>query len=377
MPIANVDDWIALNMLPGVGPLVARRALARFGSPGAIAYRVPAAELATISGFRRSRSADVERARRDLRRRVDRELRRCRTRGVRVLVAGHDGYPAALEDLPDAPILLYELGAPWNDGALRVAIVGARQATLYGKKVATGLATGLAARNIEVVSGGARGIDTCAHGGALAEGGRTVAVLGSGLDCPYPGENADLFDRIADNGTLLSEFALAQRPKPENFPRRNRVISGLSAATVVVEAATRSGSLSTAAHALEQGREVLAIPGPVSSIRSAGCHRLIQQGAKLVQNVEDILDELSPMYRAAASPPPSPATPRKPTLLPDEDQVLALLDPVEAIHLDDLAERAPFGIARLQAALFGLELQAVAEALPGGYYRRLADSQQL
>jgi DNA processing protein len=256
--------------------------------------------------------------------------------------------------------------------ALRVAVVGSRTPTIYGQRTAAGLAAGLAAREIEVVSGGARGIDTLAHRGALEVEGRTIAVLGSGLLRPYPQENAGLFERIAERGAVLSEFGLDEGPLAPNFPRRNRVISGLSAAVVVVEAAARSGALITASTALEQGREVLAVPGPVSSSKSVGCNRLIQQGAKLLQNVEDILEELPPLYTAALAAgeggAPGGPGPNLDGLTVDEAAALQLLDAAEAIHLDDLAERAPFGIARLQAALFGLEIRGAVEQTAGRYY---------
>jgi DNA processing protein len=254
----------------------------------------------------------------------------------------------------------------------RVAIVGTRSPTAYGSRVATGLASGLAARGIGVVSGGARGIDTLAHRGALSEKGATVAVLGSGLLHPYPPENAELFEEIAGSGALVSEFMLGAGPKPENFPRRNRIISGLSAAVVVVEAASRSGTSITAAHALDQGREVLAVPGPVSSRKSEGCHKLIQQGAKLIQNIGDILEEVPPMYLSALpvkGPDDQGGEGSQPAdLTADEALILGLLDPVEPVQIDDLADRAPLGIARLQTALFGLELKGAVEHSPGRYY---------
>jgi DNA processing protein len=197
-------------------------------------------------------------------------------------------------------------------------------------------------------------------------------VLGSGLLAPYPPENAALFEEIAGSGALISEFPLEQGPKAGNFPRRNRIISGLSAAVVVVEAASRSGTSITAAHALDQGREVLAVPGPVSSHKSEGCHRLIQQGAKLIQNIEDILEEVPPMY-LDAMPSDGEAdqggqAAHAPELTADEIEILGYLDAVEPVQIDDLADRAPFGVARLQAALFGLELKGAVEHSPGRYY---------
>jgi len=362
--------WIALNLLPGVGPILARRALERFGDPEEIAFRVPVEQLAAMA-TRPLPFAEIVAARRALRGQAERELKRAERLGVSFVVTGDEDYPAALLELPDPPVMLYRRGAI-GPGVLRVAVVGSRSCTAYGKRIAAGLAAGLAARNIEVVSGGARGIDTCAHRGALEEGGRSIAVLGSGLARPYPEENRELFDALASSGALLSEFALDEPPQPGNFPRRNRLISALSAAVVVIEAAPKSGSLITAGHALEQGREVLAVPGPVTSVKSAGCHKLIQQGAKLVQNIEDVLEELSPMYRAAVGAPRTSgnarAAPEAGSLTPDEEAVLRMLDPVEPIQIDELAEKAAFGIARLQAALFGLEIRGSVEQTGGRYY---------
>lgn len=368
MPPNSLPDWIALNLLTELGPLIQRRALLRFGDPAAIAHRVPLDDLRRVPGVTAKKLDYVRQARRNLAKRAERELRRCERLGITPLPCSDPAYPAAFAELPDAPVLIYMKGT-LPVGVLRVAVVGSRACTAYGRRVATGLAAGLAARGIEVVSGGARGIDTAAHRGALAEGGRTVAVVGSGLLDPYPAESAGLFEEIAGQGAVISEFPLEEPPRPYNFLRRNRLISALGAAVVVVEAARRSGSLSTAGHALDQGREVLAVPGPISSVRSEGCHWLIQQGAKLVQNIEDILDELSPMYRGAAGPGPSASRgPDLSDLTADEQVVLRMLDLAEPIQLDQLADRAPFGVARLQAALFGLELCGAVEQTPGRYY---------
>ncbi len=367
----RIVDWIALSMLPGLGPILIRRLLERFGDPGEIAFRLPPRALASVARFPGKLLTSLSVERRDLERRAQRELERCRRLGIRVLARCDPDYPAALESLDDRPPVLYQRGA-LPTGVLRVAVIGSRSPTAYGRRVATGLAGGLAARGIEVVSGGARGIDSLAHRGALEEGGRTVAVLGSGLLRPFPPENGQLFEEIAGSGALLTEFGLEMAARTENFPRRNRLISGLSAAVVVVEAAVRSGSLITAGHAADQGREVLAVPGPVSSAKSRGCHALIQQGAKLVQNIEDILDELPPIFRQAAGPsPPSGRGSggwRVDDLVPDELEIVRILDETEARHIDELAERALLGIARLQAALLGLEIRGAVEQLPGRYY---------
>jgi DNA processing protein len=305
---------------------------------------------------------------------VDRELSRCRRAGIRLLTLDSADYPPLLREIHDPPGVLYLRGR-WPPEAVHVAVVGSRRATSYGRRTAVALATGLSLRGVRVVSGGARGIDTCAHTGALEGPEGTVAILGSGLASPYPPENARLFDEIADHGALVSEFPLDAAPHPGRFPRRNRVIAGVSAAVVVVEAALRSGSLVTARLAAEQGREVLAVPGPVTSDRSAGCHRLIRDGAGLVESAEDVVEELPPVFRpegrGAASDHEtsrsSGASDRTP-LTEDERFVLGLLDPAEPVHVDDLAARAPFHIGRLQAALFGLELRGAVDPLPGRYY---------
>lgn len=370
MPTRNLLDWIALSLLPGMGPILLRRALDRFGDPGKIAFRLPGKALESIPRMPAQSVAAILDCRRTLAKRAEQELRRSEKLGLRLLPCDHPDFPASFAELPDAPVLLHLEGRLPHD-VVRVAVVGSRQPTEYGKRIAAGLASGLAARGIEVVSGGARGIDTCAHRSAVEEGGRTTAVLGSGFLQPYPKENERLFEQIAERGAVLSEFPLDQGPKPENFPRRNRLISGLAVAVVVVEANRRSGSLVTAGHALEQGREVMAVPGRVSSARSEGCHRLIQQGAKLVHCLDDILEELSPLYRGAIGESPDAGDPApSPVRLPDEELTLGLLDETEPLQLDELADRVPFGIARLQAALFGLEVGGAIEALPGRHYVR-------
>ena len=370
MPPGNLTDWLALNLLTGLGPILVRRALVRFHDPGEIAYRVPVRALQEIDRIGEGIASSIEKARTRLRDRAEAELRSCETLGIQVITFQDPGFPSALQTLADPPVLLYVKG-DLPEGVVRIAVVGSRRATAYGRRVAAGLGAALVARGVEIVSGGARGIDTYAHTGALEAGGRTIAVLGSGLRRPYPTDNASLFERVAEHGAVLSEFPLDADPLPERFPRRNRLISGLSAGVVVVEAATKSGSLSTAAHALDQNREVLAVPGPITSDLSAGCHRLIQAGAKLVHDSTDILTELSPMYQDAltgsvAVPPGS--APDLRGLSADEAATLALLDDPEPVQLETLADAAPFGIGRLQTALFGLQCRGVVEQLPGGFY---------
>lgn len=366
----HVAPWLALHLLPGIGPVSVRRALLRQPDPGEVAFRWPASAWCEVPGVDVATAEGVVAARPLLTRRIEAEWRAAGRQNVRIVTRDSEDYPSMLAELHDAPIVLYVKGE-LAGGRTRVALVGARQATSYGREVAKTLARDLAVRDVEVVSGGARGIDTSAHRGALEPGGRTVAVLGSGIAFPYPAENEPLFETIAGSGAIVSEFAMTTRPLPEHFPRRNRLIAALSAATVVVEARARSGALITAGHALDYGREVMAVPGPVTSEGSAGCHRLIQQGAKLVENADDVVEELSPMYRDALRPPPATPAERgaESGMTADERAVLALFsDDPRPVHVDRIAEGAPFGWARLNPALLGLVLRRRLDPLPGGYY---------
>ena len=372
MPTDDLRDWVAFHLLD-LSPRHQALALARFGGPGRAAWRTPAEAFARLGHRPEPRLADrILRIRRDLDHSVDREMTACGRAGIDIIPRTDAAYPSILLETDDPPPVLYVRGR-LDPHAPRVAIVGSRRATAYGRRVATALGSDLAAIGLVVVSGGARGIDSCAHRGALAVGGPTVAVVGSGLDRPYPPENARLYAEIADRGAVVSEFALAAGPLPGRFPRRNRIVAGLSSAIVVVEAAERSGSLITARMGADLGREVLAVPGPITSDRSSGTNRLIQAGAKLIVAAQDVVDELPPGFeprevRSAPETDPGAAASESFPIGPDERVILALLDPVEAVHLDRIAEQVPFGIGRLQAALFGLELRGAVEPLAGRYY---------
>jgi len=252
-----------------------------------------------------------------------------------------------------------------------IAMVGSRKATAYGKTTAKSLAQELAVRGISVVSGMARGIDTAAHLGALEGGGRTVAVLGSGLERVYPAENLKLFERIAENGAVISEFTLDSEPEPHHFPQRNRIISGMSLGTVVVEAAKRSGSLITARLAAEQGREVYAVPGSIHAATAQGTHNLIRQGAKLVENAEDIIEEVAPhMAGLEEQPqnsrenPTAAAQPEAFFLTAEEAGLLEAIGPYP-VHIDELARRCNQDMGQLTAVLLQLELKGVIGQEPG------------
>ncbi len=285
-------------------------------------------------------------------------------------------YPVWLRAIPDPPAVLYCDGQIEPRDRQAVAIVGTRQATPYGLRITEALARELSQLGFTIVSGLARGIDAAAHRAALATGGRTIAVLGCGLDIAYPPEHASLQKEIAGSGAVLTEFVHGMPPRPSHFPQRNRIISGLSLGVVVVEADENSGSLITARLALDQGREVFAVPGPVDAPMSRGPHGLIKQGAKLVETVDDIIEELLPQLneRPGAterrSKVPSSAPPVIPALSPEERLVFDLMNR-EPQHLDGLTERSHLTSAVAAGILLGLELKGVVRQLPGQRYYRL------
>jgi len=274
-------------------------------------------------------------------------------------------YPRLLASLSPAP-MLYVQGSVEADDALSVAIVGSRHATAYGLDVAGRLASDLAARGVTIVSGLARGIDTAAHRGALDAGGRTIAVLGSGIDVIYPPENRDLALEVARSGAVVSQFPPGTAPHPFHFPVRNQTIAALALGVIVVEAAERSGALITARHAADLGREVCAVPGRITSETSRGCHRLIQDGAKLVEDWTDVVSELPQewrrLVRGAAVVMSGAIRPEPPS---DDGRVLALLGPDEPQHIEALIERSGLPVARVSTSLLALELEGWARQYAG------------
>lgn len=289
---------------------------------------------------------------------------------ARLVLLDDAEYPAALRTIAAPPPFLLIRGALREEDALALAIVGSRHASPYGLGVAERLAFELAARGVTIVSGFARGIDTAAHRGALAAGGRTIAVLGSGVDVIYPPENRRLVPQVLERGALVSQFPMGTPALPHHFPIRNRSLAGLALGTIVVEAAERSGALITAGCAGELGREVFAVPGPTTSPTSRGTNRLIQDGAKLVQGWEDIVAELPEAWRRCLTYPavvPAPA----PALDADEERLLALVGG-EPVHVDRLIEASGVASGRTAALLLALELRGSIRQLPGQRYVRIA-----
>lgn len=288
---------------------------------------------------------------------------------ARLLLVGDDEYPVQLRAIPSPPPFLLLQGALQAEDALALAIVGSRHATPYGREVAERLAFELAARGVTIVSGFARGIDTVAHRGALAAGGRTIAVLGSGVDVIYPPENRKLVSRVLERGALVSQFPMGTAALAGHFPLRNRTIAGLALGTIVVEAADRSGALITAGHAGELGREVFAVPGPVTSEMSRGTHRLIQDGATLVQGWEDVVVELPERWRRCLKE-PEVARGSMPAAEGDEERLLGLLGN-EPVHIDQLIERSGVASGRTAGLLLKLELKGWVRQLAGQRYMRV------
>lgn len=367
---------VVFNLLP-LTPLRFQKFVARFGSAAA-ALDAPAEAWTEVEGLAPLQAERLHRAAREAAPRAEAELEALKRLGGRVLVPGDDEFPAALTSLADAPPLLCVLGALKPVDSLAVALVGTRLPTAYGRAAAERLAKDLCQAGVTVVSGLARGIDTAAHGAVVAARGRTIGVLGSGFRRPYPPENRKLMEKMAASGAVLSEFPLDAEPDKIHFPRRNRIISGLSLAVVVVEADEVSGALITAKLAAEQGRDVFAVPGPVFSKMSRGPHRLLKQGAKLVEGVEDILEEIE-VFKALAvaarrGPGSSDGTAARgrrvlPALAGAEEKLFAQLT-LEPAGVDALAARTGLSASAVCSALLGLELKGLARNLPGGNYVR-------
>jgi DNA processing protein len=352
--------WIALRAAAGVGDMIGRRLIARFGHPRAALDATP--EALTAAGFAAALARRLAAARRSVAARE--QARRLAASGARLVGCTDDEYPRPLAELPDAPLYLVARGQALTP-CPAVAIVGARRATPYGRDVAGALAEELAHAGLTVVSGLARGIDGAAHEGALRGSGLTVAVLGSGVDVIYPPEHRGLATRIEASGTVLSERPLGTAPLPAYFPARNRIIAGMTCGTVVVEAGQRSGALITARLANDCGREVFAVPGRIDSPVSVGPHRLMRDGATLVRDVDDILAELGPSLRGLVSP--ADGTRGSGPAVRDRDGDDPLLAHLAGgpLTLDRLAHESGLTPAEVLARALDLELRGCLRQQPG------------
>jgi DNA processing protein len=354
----------ACGLVPQLGGVALQGFVSTFGSV-AVALRASPDALRRVAGIG---PAIVEAMGRfPWVRRLRQDQARVAEAGLTVVVWGDAEYPARLHAIASAPPVLYVRGKWEPEDEPAVAIVGSRRATAYGEEMACELARELGRRGLTIVSGLARGIDAAAHRGALEVGARTVAVLGSGLDRIYPPEHEGLAADVAGSGALLSEFPLGTAPLRLHFPRRNRIISGLSLGVVVVEAGVESGALITAHHALEQGREVFAVPGRVHARYSEGCHRLIKAGAKLVESWEDVFAELVPNLKRRRRG--RPAGPPPPDLTPDERRIYDLLAD-GPLHIDALIVHSGWGGGRAASVLVGLEMKGAIRQLQGKVFER-------
>jgi DNA processing protein len=379
----ELGAWMRLVLTPGVGPESARRLLAAFGEPQAIFAQTETALCQVVSAKQAQALRLMPGGCADLTQDTLDWLQAANGPGRCVITLGDTDYPAPLLDIPDPPLMLYAMGQTAQLATLRaeqaLAMVGSRNPTPQGAENARAFACSLAASGLIVVSGLALGVDGAAHEGALqgATKGQlaTIAVVGTGLDRVYPRQHRELAHRIAQNGLILSEYPLGTPPLSPNFPRRNRLISGLSQATLVVEAALQSGSLITAKQALEQGRDVMAIPGSIHSTQAKGCHALIKQGAKLVESAQDVLEELhlpAPDAQQALDL-PAPTQEDAPSAHDPERALLRAMghDPV---GLDALQARCGWPTAQLQAQLLELELMGQVGRLPGGLFQRVGSA---
>jgi DNA processing protein len=376
------EGLILLNVVPGLGPLHQHRLLSAFGSPEAV-WTAEAEVLRRAGGITREAAGRIVTCCRDSDRLLAEELRRAEEAQARIVTLEDAGYPERLRTIADPPLALYVRGTLIVEDAVAVAIVGSRHASAYGLQCAMRLASDLAERGVTVISGLAVGVDGAAHRGALRARGRTLAVLGSGLSQLYPPEHRELAEEIIERGAVVSEFPMETRPWPVNFPRRNRIISGLSLGVIVVEAASRSGALITADCALEQGREVFAVPGPMGSVTSQGPHALLKQGARLVTSVEDIMEELAldPPTRLASASPARPVPGRAPAETPMElsesaRRVLSCVDGGESSDIDAIALRSGLAMPAVSSALLHLELKHLVRQLPGKRFVRDLDGSQ-
>lgn len=365
-PMDHLTDWLRLDGARGVGLRSAHLLLGVFGSPRAI-FNAGHDALAAHVGPALARTLRAPPAPQTLAL-IDATRAWLRTPSHHVLALGDAAYPQALAHIPDPPLLLYVSGRIELLARPALAIVGSRNATVQGRANAGAFASALSDAGVCVVSGLALGIDAAAHEGALRGSGSTIAVVGTGADLFYPARNRALAERIAGEGCLVSEYALGTPPVSGNFPRRNRIISGLSCGVLVVEAAAQSGSLITARVAAEQGREVFALPGSIHAPLAKGCHQLIRDGARLVETVHEILDvmRVSPLATSAISPASNAELPTE----TDCTDLLAQLGH-DALDVDELLERTQTNIGQLSMGLLALEMAGMIERLPGGKVQRI------
>jgi DNA processing protein len=363
------EAFIALNMIEGVGPVRARSLLEFFGEAPKI-LTASKGDLQRVQNI----GADTAEKISNWEKSIDLagELQRIKDYGCHVLIQSDETYPAMLREIYDPPLVLYVKGELTAKDKNSVAMVGSRMTTHYGIEVARKLGYQLAYTGVTVVSGGARGIDTAAHQGALSCKGRTIAVLGTGINLVFPVENAELFERIAASGAVITQFPFNRPADKQSFPIRNRIVAGMTLGTVVVEANLTSGSLITANFATEYGRQIFAVPGRIDSPRSKGCHELIKKGAKLCEGVEDILSEFEYLFPASNKPAAVSETGLLPAieLSENEQKVFNAVSADDESTIDEIIRASNLPSSTVNVALFSLEMKRLVRQLPGKLFVR-------
>jgi len=360
--------WLALCRAPGLGPISQRRLLKNFGGTPEQLFAADR-KLLQANGLKSKtlkyfQSPDWQE--------IERDLAWLEQANHHLITILDKRYPPLLKEIPDAPMVLFVCGDPELMQSMQLGVVGSRNPSSGGKRIAREFSRQITQCGITVTSGMALGIDYSSHLGAMDVNKKTIAVLGNGLDIVYPARHKDLAERIVEQGALISEFPIGVKPLAKNFPRRNRIISGLSAGVLVVEAAQRSGSLITAHYAMEQGREVVAIPGSIHNPLSKGCHSLIMQGAKLVENVQDIIDELGPLIHTTMQQAELKEYRMDNTKDIDDDyKHLLKMMAYEDVSIDQLIEHTGLTADVVSSMLLILELRGVVTASPGGLYARV------
>lgn len=364
----TLADAVRLSMIAGVGPRLRKGLLEEFGTASAV-LAATAGDLRRVQGIGAELARRIERAKDEID--VESELSRCAAAGITILSDQDAAYPRALREIYDPPGVLFVRGEIRPPDALAIAIVGSRHATQYGLAQAERLAGSLARAGIAIVSGLARGIDAAAHRGALAAGGRTLAVLGSGILNLYPPEHAQLAEEVSRQGAVLSEVPPHSPPLAGAFPQRNRIITGMSLGVLVVEASTNSGALISARHAMEQGREVFAVPGRIDSRVSHGCHRLIRDGAKLVETADDVLEELGPLVAPTQSLDGQPVHHPAELLLNELEQKVLAAITSDPITIDAVVASSKLPTPQVLSTVSVLEMRRLVRRLSGNLIARV------
>ncbi|HEX5443532.1 MAG TPA: DNA-processing protein DprA [Pirellulales bacterium] len=364
----DVADVLLLSLVSGIGPRLRQALLGRFGTARSV-LAAPASLLRTVPGIGTKLAGALTQARQQID--VAAEIALCRERQIAIVSQRDPAYPRSLREIADPPGVLFVRGALAPRDALAVAIVGARHATRYGLAQAERLAASLSRAGLTIVSGLARGIDGAAHRGALSAGGRTIAVLGSGVLNIYPPEHQELAQQVMAQGAVLSEAPVRAAPMSGMFPQRNRLISGMTLGVIVVEAARQSGALITARHAMEQGREVFAVPGRVDSRMSHGCHQLLRDGAKLVESPEDVLEELGPLVAAAPRDDGPPVRHPAELLLNEVEQAVLAAIGDETTSVDQVVAASGLPTQQVLATLSVLEIRRIVRRISGSLVARI------